>query len=389
MALSIKELDLKGKRVFIRVDFNVPLKNGIILDDTRINEAMQTVEYARKAGGRVILASHLGRPKGEKVPEMSLKPVAEYISVKFFPVSFVEDCIGDKVLARVNEMRDGEVLLLENLRYYNGEEKNLPEFVDKLAKLTDVYINDAFGTCHRKHASVYGLPERIEQKAAGFLVEREIRYFEKLLKEADKPFAAILGGAKVSDKIGVIESLMSLADRIFIGGAMAYTFLKFTGVSVGKSLVENDQGDTVERILRKARGKGVKIYLPSDHIVAPEFDSPEGVGTLGIGIPEGMMGLDIGPDTVKNYCEALQECKTVLWNGPMGVFEKEQFSNGTFSVARCLADSGAVVVVGGGDSISAAKQAGVSDRLDHLSTGGGASLEYIEFGGLPGIEVLG
>jgi phosphoglycerate kinase len=367
MALSIKELDLKGKRVFIRVDFNVPLKNGIILDDTRINEAMQTVEYARKAGGRVILASHLGRPKGEKVPEMSLKPVAEYISVKFFHVSFVEDCIGDKVLARVNEMRDGEVLLLENLRYYNGEEKNLPEFVDKLAKLTDVYINDAFGTCHRKHASVYGLPERIEQKAAGFLVEREIRYFEKLLKEADKPFA----------------------DRIFIGGAMAYTFLKFTGVSVGKSLVENDQGDTVERILRKARGKGVKIYLPSDHIVAPEFDSPEGVGTLGIGIPEGMMGLDIGPDTVKNYCEALQECKTVLWNGPMGVFEKEQFSNGTFSVARCLADSGAVVVVGGGDSISAAKQAGVSDRLDHLSTGGGASLEYIEFGGLPGIEVLG
>jgi phosphoglycerate kinase len=389
MALSIKDLELKGKRLFMRVDFNIPLKGGVVQDDTRIREALESIRYAKDAGARVILASHLGRPKGEKNPDFSLEPVAEYISKNYFHVDFVDDCIGEGVQKAVNNMRDGEVILLENLRFYKGEEKNLPEFIDELVKITDVYVNDAFGTCHRKHASVYGLPERIKDKAAGFLVAREIKYFEKLLKDADRPFAAILGGAKVSDKIGVIESLMDLADKIFIGGAMAYTFLRFKGISTGISLVETDQDETVARILKKAEDKGVKIYLPIDHVVAPEFAAVSGTVTEDACIADNMMGLDIGPKTSRLYIDALANCKTVLWNGPMGVFEKRAFSEGTFSLAKALGDGDAVVVVGGGDSVSAAVQAGVADKLAHISTGGGASLEYIEFGKLPGIEILG
>lgn len=389
MAKSIKELELKGKKLFMRVDFNIPLKGGVVQDDTRIREALESIRYAKDAGARVILASHLGRPKGEKNSEFSLEPVAEYISRNYFHVDFADDCIGEGVQKAVNSMRDGEVMLLENLRFYKGEEKNSPEFIDELEKLADVYVNDAFGTCHRKHASVYGLPERVKEKAAGFLVEREIKYFEKLLKNADRPFAAILGGAKVSDKIGVIESLMDVADKIFIGGAMAYTFLRFKGIPTGISLVETDQDETVGRILKKGEEKGVKIYLPIDHVVAPEFAAVSGTVTEDANIPEGMMGLDIGPKTSRLYIDALAKCKTVLWNGPMGVFEKNAFSEGTFSLAKALGDGDAVVVVGGGDSVSAAVQAGVSHKLAHISTGGGASLEYIEFGKLPGIEILG
>lgn len=389
MAKSIKELELKGRRLFMRVDFNIPLMNGEVQDDTRIREALESIRYAKDAGARVILASHLGRPKGEKNPEFSLEPVAEYISKNYFHVDFVSDCIGEEVEEAVAKLRDGEILLLENLRFYKGEEKNSPEFVSELAKLADVYVNDAFGTCHRKHASVYGLPEVMEQKSAGFLVEREIKYFSKLLGNADKPFAAILGGAKVSDKIGVIKSLISITDKIFIGGAMAYTFLKFNGVSTGTSLVEAGQEATVDDILKKAKEKGVKIFLPIDHVVASEFGATKGELTEGVEIPEAMMGLDIGPKTTELYIKELENCKTVLWNGPMGVFEKEAFSNGTFSLAKALGAGDAVVVVGGGDSVSAACQAGVADQLAHISTGGGASLEYIEFGKLPGIEILG
>jgi len=388
MAKSIKDLNLKGRKVFIRVDFNVPLKDGVVTDDTRIVEAMKTIEFARSAGAKVILASHLGRPKGDKVPSMSLKPVAEYISDKFFPISFIDDCIGDDVVRAADSLSEGDVLLLENLRYYKGEEKDFPEFVEELTKIADVYVNDAFGTCHREHASVYGLPAKMAEKGAGFLVEKEIAYFEKLLKNPDKPFAAVLGGAKVSDKIGVIQSLMKLADKIFIGGAMAYTFLKYMGKSTGTSLVEEDQMDTVKDILAAAEKSGVKIILPVDHVISNEFGGAP-TACDGVDIPEGFMGLDIGAKSIELYISEISDCKTVLWNGPMGVFENPDYAKGTFALADTLGASDATVVVGGGDSVSAVKKAGIADKIDHISTGGGASLEYLEFGKLPGIEILG
>ncbi len=384
---KITELSLKGKKTFVRVDFNVPVKDGVVQDDTRIREALKTIEFAKNAGAKVILASHLGRPKGEKKSELSLKPVAEYISEKFFQIDFVDDCIGDKVINRINNLKDGDVILLENLRYYKGEEKNFPEFVDELQKFTEIYINDAFGTCHRKHASVYGLPERINEKAPGFLVEKEVKYFESLMKKPEKPFAAILGGAKVSDKIGVIKSLIKISDKIFIGGAMAYTFLAQKGISIGNSLLEKDSLDVVKEVYEEAAKKNVSIFIPIDHICSKEFNGkPVVVSTENI--PDGLMGLDIGKMTIEKYLKELKECKTVLWNGPMGVFENPDYAEGTYAIANFLADSDAVTVVGGGDSVSAVKKAGVADRISHISTGGGASLEYIEFGSLPGIEIL-
>ncbi|MGD9807535.1 MAG: phosphoglycerate kinase [Deferribacterales bacterium] len=388
MAKSIKDLNIKGKRLFIRVDFNVPVKDGVVKDDTRIVEALKTIRYAKNEGAKVILASHLGRPKGERVPEMSLEPVAKYISDKFFPCAFASDCIGSEVKAAIDALSGGDVILLENLRYHKGEEKNFPEFASELASLADVYVNDAFGTCHRKHASTYGMAELMDEKAAGFLVEKEIKYFEGLLKNPARPFGAIVGGAKVSDKIGVIKSLMELADKIFIGGAMAYTFLKHDGHTIGTSLVEDDQMDIVTEVYATAKRKNVQIFLPVDHTISIEFNgAPLECGEKDI--PEGFMGLDIGPMTIDLYVDELNKCKTVLWNGPMGVFENPDYSKGTFAVANALGSGDATVVVGGGDSVAAVNQAGVADSIDHISTGGGASLEYIEFGQLPGIEILG
>lgn len=388
MAKSIRELDLKGKKLFIRVDFNVPVKDGEVKDDTRIVEALKTIRYAKSEGAKVILASHLGRPKGERKPEMSLRPVAEYINKNFFPCAFTDDCIGDSVKQAIDALKDGDVLLLENLRYHKQEEKNDPEFAAQLASMADVYVNDAFGTCHRKHASTYGMAELMKIKAAGFLVEKEIKYFESLLKNPARPFGAILGGAKVSDKIGVIKSLMELADKIFIGGAMAYTFLKHDGVSVGTSLVEEDQLSVVTEVYEAAKKQNVQIFLPLDHVISHEFNGAP-VECNDKEIPEGFMGLDIGPRTVDLYVDELNKCKTVMWNGPMGVFENQDYSRGTFAIADALGSGKSTVVVGGGDSVAAVNQAGVADHIDHISTGGGASLEYIEYGRLPGIQILG
>jgi len=387
MVKSVESANFEGKRVFVRVDFNVPLKDGIVTDDTRIREAIKTIEFIKEKKGKVILASHLGRPKGEFKKEFSLNPVADYINSNFFKVKFVDDCIGEKVVNAVNELKNGEILLLENLRFYKGEEKNLDDFCDELKKITDVYVNDAFGTSHRKHASVYGLPRRVEEKYAGFLLQKEVNYFEKLLQSPDRPFGAILGGAKVSDKIGVIESLINLVDKIFIGGAMAYTFLKYKGYSIGKSLVEDEQLETVKNIYKKAEEEGVEIFTPVDHVCSAEFCSEKEI-INDVNIPDNLMGLDIGEKTIELYRSQLSKCKTVLWNGPMGVFEDERYSKGTFEIANLLANIDAVVVVGGGDSVSAVKKTGADKKLSHVSTGGGASLEYIELGHLPGIDVL-
>lgn len=387
MIKSLESCNFEGKKVFVRVDFNVPIKDGGVSDDTRIREALKTINFIKDRNGKVILASHLGRPKGEFKKEFSLKPVADYINANFFNIKFIDDCVGEKVINTVDNLKSGEVLLLENLRFYKGEEKNEEYFVGELARITEIYVNDAFGTSHRKHASVYGLPLKIKEKYAGFLVKKEVEYFEKLLKSAEKPFAAILGGVKVSDKIGVIESLINLVDKIFIGGAMAYTFLKYKGYDIGTSRVEGEHIATVEKIYKKAEEKGVKIFTPVDHVCSREFLG-EPIYINDVAIPEGLMGLDIGEKTIKLYSEEIKNCKTVLWNGPMGVFEDDRYSKGTFDVATLLAELDAVVVVGGGDSVSAVKKIGADSKLSHVSTGGGASLEYIEHGHLPGIDVL-
>lgn len=389
MIESISKMDLAGKKALIRVDFNVPLKNRVIADDTRIKEAAKTIKFASEAGAKVALVSHLGRPKGEKNMEYSLKPVADYINKNgIFKVRFIDDCIGPDVEKALAEAKNGDILLLENVRFYKGEEKNDPEFAEALAKPFDAYINDAFGTCHRKHASVYGVPGLIKNKGAGFLVEKEAEYFDNIVKNPEKPMAAVLGGVKVSDKIGVIKSLLNIADYILIGGAMAYTFLKYKGFSVGVSLVEDDKMEIVAEIYKKAGEKNVEIMLPTDHIVSDKFGgSPKACESENI--PDGFMGLDIGPQTVKKYGDTLSECKTVLWNGPMGVFEQPDYAGGTFAIAAKLASmKNATVIVGGGDSVSAVKKAGAADKIAHISTGGGASLEYVEFGTLPGIEIL-
>ena len=383
--LSIRDLDLAGKRVFIRVDFNVPLANGgqEITSDKRIRASLPTIKYALEKGAGVILASHLGRPKGKPNPEMSLKPIAVRLAELLGqPVAMAPDCVGPAVEAMLP--KPGEVLLLENLRFHPEEEKNDPEFSKQLAKLCDVYVNDAFGSAHRAHASTVGMIAFVKQAAAGLLMDKEIEYLTKAVKNPARPCVAILGGAKVSDKIEVIQNLMKVVDRLMIGGAMAYTFLRARGEGTGKSLVEEDKIDLARELMAEA---GSKLMLPVDHVVAAELKA--GVETQVVDqVPDGMMGLDIGPKTVAAYEQVISGAKTVIWNGPMGVFETPPFDKGTVALAKAVAASGAVSVVGGGDSEKAIKSAGVADKISHISTGGGASLEFLAGIELPGVAAL-
>jgi phosphoglycerate kinase len=385
---SIRDLDLKGKRVFIRVDFNVPLEknsqgNMEITSDKRIKASLPTIRYALEHGAGLILASHLGRPKGKPNPEMSLQPVAKRLAdLLGRPVKMAPDCIGPEVEAM--KPAPGEVLLLENLRFHLEEEKNDPAFAKKLAALCDIYVNDAFGSAHRAHASTEGMIQFMPQAAAGLLMEAELKYLGMATSHPERPCVAILGGAKVSDKIEVIQNLSKVVDKLLIGGAMAYTFLKAQGKSTGKSLVEEDKVDLARKLLAEL---GSKLMLPVDHIVVSEIQpgAPnEAVET----IPEGKIGVDIGPQTIANFAQVLAGAKTVIWNGPMGIFEKPPFDKGTVAIAKAVAASGAISIVGGGDSEKAVKAAGVTDKITHVSTGGGASLEFLAGIQLPGVAAL-
>jgi len=393
MIRSIEQLDIGGKRLFIRVDFNVPLdkKTRKVKDDARIRAALPTIRYALSRKAKAILASHLGRPDGKVVPEMSLEPAGARLSQLLGQdVIFADDCVGDGVKKLVGELREGQVLLLENLRFHPEEEANDDGFSRELASLCEAYVDDAFGTVHRAHASTVGMVKYVPQRGAGFLVLAELKHLQPLLKGAPKPYLAILGGAKVSDKIKVIEQLLSKVDALLIGGAMAYTFLSARGVPVGASRVEKDKIDVARRILDKAAQSRVEVLLPVDHVVAKEPKA--GVPTQVVAqIPEGMLGLDIGPKAREQYRQRILGAKTVFWNGPMGLFEVSEFAAGTLAVAEALAEAtsrGARTVVGGGDSAAACAEMGMADKVTHVSTGGGASLEFLEGRELPGIKAL-
>jgi phosphoglycerate kinase len=386
---TIRDLDLKGRRVFLRVDFNVPLKNGVIGDDTRIRSTMPTIRHALDAGAAcVVLASHLGRPKGKPNSEMSLRPVAtrlgELLSAE---VGFAEDCIGPASQKAVSAPPASRVVLLENLRFHPEEEKNDPAFAKQLAALADVYVNDAFGAAHRAHASVEALVRLMAQAGAGLLMEKELRYLGIALAEPERPFVAVLGGAKVSDKIEVIDNLLPRVDRLLIGGAMAYTFFRAMDKPVGRSLVEEDKLDAARQVMAQGAGK---VQLPTDHVVAPRIEAAAATEILNVddGAIGERMGLDIGPRTVEAYTRALADAKTVVWNGPMGVFEMDAFAKGTMAIAEAVARVKGTTIIGGGDSIAAVTKAGVTDRITHISTGGGASLEFLGGQVLPGVEVL-
>ena len=396
--LSIKDLDLPGQRVFIRVDFNVPIRDGKVEDDTRIRAALPTIQYAIEQGGRVILASHLGRPKGERVEKYSLRPVAEHLSdLLNRPVAFADDCVGEEAEKKVGVLQDGEVLLLENLRFHKEEEKNDDGFAKQLARLCDVYVNDAFGTAHRAHASTVGITKYVSKAAAGLLMQKELEYLGRVINNPEHPFVAILGGAKVSDKIPVINALMDRhVDKILIGGAMAYTFFKAEGFTVGKSLVEDNMLQTALQIKQRAEEKGIELLLPTDHQVVDSYEPIKGQQIVAKTIPieftnVGLVGMDIGAETVAHFSAALSDARTVIWNGPMGVFEEPPFDQGTIGIAKAVAeaaDRGAIVIVGGGDSVAAITQAGVADHITHISTGGGATLEFLAGKELPGVTAL-
>lgn len=399
MLKYVDQLSVAGRRVFVRVDFNVPLEKKAerpaspaqipprIIDDTRIREALPTIQYLMDQKAKIILASHLGRPKGRDMSE-SLMPVAERLAeILGRPVILPEDCIGDAVKKLAHDLREGDVLLLENLRFHPEEENNDPTFARALAQLAEVYVNDAFGTMHRAHASTVGLASHFKEKGVGLLVRKELEYLSPLLERPARPYIAVLGGAKVSDKIGLIEHLVTKVDELLLGGGLAYTFLKASGLPIGRSKCEDEKLYLAQRILQKAKEHEVPVRLPVDHWVATDAGDAKGA-VVSAQVPEGKMGLDIGPETARQYAEILKKAKTIFWNGPLGVFEQPQFAEGSFAVARAVADSEAVSIVGGGESLAVVKKAGVEDRITHLSTGGGAALEFLEGKGLPGLQAL-
>jgi len=392
--LTIQDLHLQGKRVFLRVDFNVPLKDGVVTDDTRVRETVPTLRLAIEKGGRLVLASHLGRPKGGPETKYSLKPVAKKLEELLGKsIVFADDCVGTDAEAKSRGLNDGDVLLLENVRFHAEEEKNDEGFSKQLAALCDgLFVCDAFGSAHRAHASVVGITKFVKQAAAGLLMEKELAYLGKAVSNPARPFVAIIGGAKVSDKIEVVENLMKLADSMLIGGGMAYTFLKAQGLPIGKSLVENDKIDLAKKILADAKARNFKLLLPVDHVIAPEFKADASATTVDVNAtPDDQMGLDIGPKSIAAYNAEIARARTIVWNGPMGVFEMPAFAKGTLEVAKAVAratGAGATSIVGGGDSVAAAHQSGVANEISHISTGGGASLEFLGGRKLPGVEAL-
>jgi phosphoglycerate kinase len=385
--LTIADLDIKGKSVFVRVDFNVPIKDAKVTNDLRIREALPTIRYGLERGATLVLASHLGRPKGKPKPEFSLAPVAARLSELLGKkVVFAPDCVGPEVEKLVQSANPGDVILLENLRFHPEEEANDSEFSKKLAALARIYVNDAFGSAHRAHASTEGITRYVDKAAAGFLMEKELKYLGNALENPERPFVAILGGAKISDKIEVIENLLGKVDRLLIGGAMMFTFLKSQGKSIGKSLCEDDKLDLAKSLMERAQSR---IVLPGDAIASPGMDDEKSAHVVPSGqIPENEMGLDIGPKTSAEYADIIRSAKTIVWNGPMGVFEKDAFASGTIKIAQAVADSSAVSVIGGGDSAAAVAKAGVENKITHISTGGGASLEFLAGVTLPGVAAL-
>jgi phosphoglycerate kinase len=388
--LVVDQLDLSGKRVFLRVDFNVPLEGARVTDDTRITAVLPTLRYCLEKGASLVLASHLGRPKGKPDPKYSLRPVAERLEARLArPVALLADCVGPEVEERASALQPGEIVLLENLRYHAEEEANDEVFARSLAALADVYVDDAFAAAHRAHASIEAITRFLRPAAAGLLMARELAALSRIFDRPERPLWAVLGGAKVSDKLGLVEHLLARVDGLVIGGGMAFTFLKSLGHGIGRSLLEPDRVEAARAVLEQARGRSIPVRLPVDVVVAPGIDAVSGLRTVGIReIPEDLMGLDIGPATVTQFATALKGARTIIWNGPMGVFEKEGFAAGTLGVARAVADSGAFSVIGGGDTIAAVQQAGVMDTIGYVSTAGGAFLEFLEGRVLPGVAAL-